>query len=64
MTNLEWIKLLSKDQLAEFISISPGCNNWCKDNKPGCAWECKHNHGTDIIRKWLDKDITDCEMIE
>jgi hypothetical protein len=64
MTNFEWIKTLNEDQMAAFITLHrPDCNELCKDSKEGCNWGCKYHSGTDIIRKWLDKDVNDDEEI-
>lgn len=60
MTNFEWVKALNEDQMSAFINqYRPSCNEWCKDAKAGCSFDCKHCGGNDIIRKWLDKDIND-----
>jgi len=64
MNNFELVKSLNEDQMAAFINnYRPSCNEWCKDAKEGCAWECKHHSGADIIRIWLDKDVNDDEDI-
>ena len=57
MINIERIKLMNTQQLAEFINIPIGCNDICKDHKEGCAWSCKHNGGVDMIKEWLVREI-------
>lgn len=57
MTNIEWIKSMDSQRLAEFINIPIGCNDICKDHNYGCAWNCKHNQGVDIIKEWLEQDV-------
>lgn len=40
MTNFEWIKSYSKDQMAAFTNLYiPSCKDWCKDAKEGCLWD-------------------------
>lgn len=57
MTNLELIKSMNDDTLANFINITrPNCNDLCKDAKSGCAFSCKHNCGKNIIKKWLNEE--------
>ena len=64
MNNFEYVNSLNKDQMASFINLyRPSCNDLCKDAKSGCAFGCTHHAGLDIIRKWLDKDISDHEEI-
>lgn len=58
MTNYEWIKLLDKNTMAQFINLTrPSCNEYCKDAKSGCSFDCKHGEGKDVIRKWLDEEV-------
>ena len=58
MKNADMIRQMTDEELAYFINISsPNCNSICKDSKSGCAWNCKHNRGDDILLKWLKDDI-------
>lgn len=58
MTNLERIKAMDANALANFINLThPNCNEFCKDASPGCSFNCKHNNGKDVIQKWLGKDV-------
>ena len=57
MNNMEYIKTMNKDRLAEFLTYVPNCTDLCKDFKGGCSFSCKYRHGVDIMSKWLDKEV-------
>ena len=56
-TNADKIRSMSDEELAEFINFgSPDCSRHCADFKPGCSFSCNHNHGNDVILKWLQSE--------
>lgn len=56
-TNADKIRAMSDEELAEFINFgSPDCSRHCADFKPGCSFSCNHNHGNDVILKWLQSE--------
>lgn len=56
-TNADCIRSMSDEELAEFINFgSPDCSGHCADFKPGCSFSCNHNHGNDVILKWLQSE--------
>ena len=56
-TNADRIRAMSDEELAEFINFgSPDCSRHCADFKPGCSFSCNHNHGNDVILKWLQSE--------
>ena len=57
ITNADKIRSMSDEELAEFINFgSPDCSRHCADFKPGCSFSCNHNHGNDVILKWLQSE--------
>lgn len=58
MTNSEWIRNMSDESLAVFINYErPSCNEVCEDAKFGCALNCQHDQGNEVLLKWLKEDI-------
>ena len=57
ITNSMRIREMSDEELAEFINFgSPDCSSHCADFKPGCSFSCNHNHGNDVILRWLQSE--------
>lgn len=57
VTNADRIRAMDDEELAEFINFgAPDCSRHCADFKPGCSFGCKHNHGNDVLIKWLQSE--------
>lgn len=56
-TNADKIREMSDEELAEFIIFgATDCSDYCPDFKSGCSFGCKHNHGKDVLIKWLQSE--------
>lgn len=56
-SNADRIRSMDDEELAEFIIFGvPDCSDYCSDFKAGCAFSCNHNHGNDVILKWLQSE--------
>lgn len=56
MTNLEWIKSLSTEEMAEFLVWGIDCNDICTEAESGCIYNCKYNIGKQKFIEWLNSE--------
>lgn len=57
MKNIEYIKNMNDEEMANFINLTrPSCNEICEEAKDGCAYNCKYKCGKDIILRWLNEE--------
>ena len=63
MTNYEWLKTLTAEQMAEFLTSTSAemvgfCDNYCKESEI-CDGDCRYTDDKTMWKKWLEAECAE-----